>query len=79
MSQELEQLREQLTALKARIREQKNLLNDALPYLVTHYDELKSRTDRSAIHQSRPKEIKEIIDKLKRQISQSPASDDGDS
>lgn len=79
MSQELEQLRKQLTLLKARIREQQSLLNDALPHLISHYDELKGKTDRSAIHQSRPTDLKATIDEVKRQIRQAPPLDNGDS
>ncbi len=53
-----------VTALKKQIRVHRSLLAEVLPVLTAYYEQMKARTDRSAIHQVDPQGLKELIDRV---------------
>ena len=61
-----------VTSLQERIHELQRLLGDVLPELTAYYDQKKAKTDRSAIHQSNAHELRELINRVGRQLGNPP-------
>lgn len=57
-----------ITALRERIRDQQALLADVLPELVAYYEQKKAKTDRSAIHQGGAGQLKELVNRVAKQV-----------
>ena len=57
-----------ISALQARIDELQSLLADVLPELTAYYHEEKVKTDRSAIHQGKASELRELIKRVGRYV-----------
>ena len=61
-----------VNALNERIRELQALLSDALPELTAHYEQQKAKTDRSAIHRSNAPALRELINRVAKQLGKPP-------
>ncbi len=64
--------RKDVSSLQERIDELQSLLADALPELTAYYHQEKVKTDRSAIHQGKAGELRELINRVARHIGKNP-------
>ena len=61
-----------INALQNRIDELQSLLADVLPELTAYYQQEKVKTDRSAIHQGKASELRELINRVARHVGKHP-------
>jgi 50S ribosomal subunit-associated GTPase HflX len=62
-------------SLQQRIDELQSLLADVLPELAAYYDQEKAKTDRSAIHQGKARELRELINRVAGDLGKHPIDD----
>lgn len=55
-----------VTALQEQLRDQRALLAEILPVLNAHYEQMKARANRSAIHQPDPQKLEDLINRVAR-------------
>jgi 50S ribosomal subunit-associated GTPase HflX len=58
-----------------RIDELQSLLADVLPELVAYYHQEKVKTDRSAIHRGKAGELRDLLNRVARQVGKDPIGD----
>jgi len=63
------------SSLQERIDELQSLLADVLPELVAYYHKEKVKTDLSAIHQGKPRELRELVNRVARHLGKDPIGD----
>ena len=61
-----------INSLQERIDELQSLLADVLPELTAQYHQEKVKTDRSAIHQGKASELRELINRVARHVGKHP-------
>jgi hypothetical protein len=61
-----------VTTLQERIDELQSLLADVLPELAAYYHQEKVKTDRSAVHQGKAGELRELINRVARHVGKHP-------
>ena len=61
-----------INSLQERIDELQSLLADVLPELTAYYHQEKVKTDRSAIHQGKASELREVINRVARHVGKHP-------
>ena len=61
-----------INSLQARIDELQSLLADVLPELTAQYNQEKVNTDRSAIHQGKASELRELINRVTKHVGKHP-------
>ena len=61
-----------ISTLQQRIDELQSLLAEVLPELTTYYHQEKANTDRSAIHQGKASELRELINRVARHVGKHP-------
>jgi len=61
-----------INSLQQRIDELQDLLMEVLPELTAYYHQEKANTDRSAIHQGRVSELRELISRVARHVGKKP-------
>ena len=59
-------------ALQERIDELQSLLADVLPELTAYYHQEKVKTDRSAIHQGKASELRQLINRVAKDVGKQP-------
>jgi hypothetical protein len=57
---------------QAQIEEMQGLLAEVLPQLAAYYRHEKAKTDRSAIHQGKASELRELIDRVASHVGKHP-------
>jgi hypothetical protein len=53
-----------IIALQEQVRDQQALLAEILPVLNAHYEQMKARANRSAIHQPDPQKLEDLINRV---------------
>lgn len=61
-----------ISSLQERIDELQRLLAEVLPELTAYYRQEKAKTDRSAIHQGKARELQELIDRVAMHVGKHP-------
>lgn len=61
-----------VTSLQVQIDELKGLLADVLPELTAYYQQETVKIDRSAIHQGKAGELRELINRVAGQVGKHP-------
>ena len=61
-----------VNALQERIDQLQSVLADVLPELTAYYQQEKVNTDRSAIHQGKASELRELINRIARHVGKHP-------
>ena len=61
-----------LVSRQEQIDEMQGLLAEVLPQLAAYYRHEKAKTDRSAIHQGKASELRELIDRVARHVGKHP-------
>ena len=64
-----------VSSLQERIDELQSLLADVLPELVAYYHQEKVKTDRSAIHQGKASELRDLLNRVARHVGKQPIDD----
>jgi hypothetical protein len=59
-------------ALQERIDDLQSLLADVLPELTAYYHQEKVKTDRSAIHQGKASELRQLINRVAKDVGKQP-------
>jgi 50S ribosomal subunit-associated GTPase HflX len=61
-----------INSLQKRVDELQNLLADVHPQLTAYYHQEKAKTDRSAIHQGKASELRELINRVATHVGKHP-------
>ena len=61
-----------INALQERIDDLQSLLADVLPELTAYYHQEKVKTDRSAIHQGKAGELRQLVNRVARHVGKHP-------
>lgn len=61
-----------INALQEQIDDLQSLLADVLPELTAYYHQEKVKTDRSAIHQSKASELRQLINRVAKHVGKQP-------
>ena len=61
-----------INALQERIDDLQSLLADVLPELTAYYHQEKVKTDRSAIHQGKACELRQLVNRVARHVGKHP-------
>lgn len=60
------------SSLQERVDELQGLLADVLPQLAAYYHQEKVKTDLSAVHQGKARELRELINRVARHVGNHP-------